>query len=444
MPIHFDYVMSAIGMTGLTRYINKPEIDVISEYVKTLTQAFVTDMLQAKHTKSTFSVLYNAFTEKDFTRGLEKYNNLHSDAVYADSGGLQMVTAGKTITDDIKDKIYDNQCYSNYAMCFDVIPLVSMSVLRTRNERSNTGNKVFFAANLKDSAIATGKNIQRQCRVFAEKNAKTKVIVIVQGNTAEDMVLFFENIQDQLSEEDMKHIGGIALADTCMGNKELESIEMLWAGHKIQKIAHESMLQQVHFLGVGSLPRMSPVINLTKSGFLKFPKISYDSSSHTTCYNYGLMKLDGTCFPLGKVQNKKLTDQWEKIITLFSNPLEKLNISKDKIYERLFNEKGEWSYSKVYQRALSTENPDELGVASLIGLMYALYQVQNFILNIDDMYGTKREDNISIKKLLDVKDNDDMKLWMKMNAGSVDSGRINREEKATSKERIGLLAHIED
>jgi hypothetical protein len=442
--IHFDYVMSAIGMTGLTRYVNKPQIDVVSHYVRTLTKDFVNDILNPKHTKSTFSVLFNAFTEREFSKGLEKYGNLNSDGIYADSGGLQMVTAGKTITDEMKDQIYDTQCYSDYAMCFDVIPLVSVSLLRTRNERSNTGNKVFFAANLKDSAIATGKNIQRQCRVFAEKNAKTKVIVIVQGNTAQDMVLFFENIQNQLSEEDMKHIGGIALADTCMGNKELESIEMLWAGHMIQKIAHPAMLQQVHFLGVGSLPRMAPIINLTKSGFLKFPKISYDSSSHTTCYNYGLMKLNGTCLPLGKVKNKKLTDQWEKIIHLFEAPLTKLSINKDKIYERLFNEKDEWSYSKVYQRALATENADEIGVASIIGLMYALYQVDNFITNVDKMYGKNTSSDVSIRKLLDVKTDDDMKMWMKMNARSVDSGRINREENATSEKKIGLLAHIED
>jgi hypothetical protein len=94
------------------------------------------------NTNSDVSVLYNAYTEKQHLEYLKTYKNLGARYIYSDSGGLQIVTAGKEINDEIKQQIYETQAYADYAMCFDVISLGSVSKTRTRNERSNVKNKI--------------------------------------------------------------------------------------------------------------------------------------------------------------------------------------------------------------------------------------------------------------------------------------------------------------
>ena len=51
-----------------------------------------------KHTDPTIAMLFNAYTEKKFIDHIKDYERLHMDGIYADSGGLQMVTTGKTST----------------------------------------------------------------------------------------------------------------------------------------------------------------------------------------------------------------------------------------------------------------------------------------------------------------------------------------------------------
>ena len=114
-----------------------------------------------------------------------------------------------------------------------------------------------------------------------KKKVINKSNIIVQGNFADDMVRWYSIIQDMLTDEHFKNVGGIAVADTCMGNKELESIDMLTAAHRIAQFANPSATEQIHLLGVGSIPRMAPVLYLEHSGFLKdYKKVSY---AHLHC-----------------------------------------------------------------------------------------------------------------------------------------------------------------
>ena len=446
--LNLEYVISAIGMAGPlnSHLLNSSHFK--SDVVPAVTGAV--DLLKqsvkksCKHTDPTIAMLFNAYTEKKFIDHIKDYERLHMDGIYADSGGLQMVTTGKTVTSEIKDGIYDVQTFSDYAMCFDDIPLESVSLVRTRNERSNVGNKVFNQERFEETAKATGENIKRQIEYFQEKGASTKVIIIVQGNTADDMVRWYSIIQDMLTDEHFKNVGGIAVADTCMGNKELESIDMLTAAHRIAQFANPSATEQIHLLGVGSIPRMAPVLYLEHSGFLKdYKKVSYDSSSHTVCLHYGLMKLNGTCKSLGGTRNDKLEGVLHDVYSTFEplfNDVGTFDWYMDNVF--FIKEDGTWNYAPIPEQAALSNDPKKIRGAALSNFTYSLYQVKNFVECLDvvaggDFIGARGEMNIkAIKFLKQVKSEDDMNYWMNMFKGYVSSARIARKENSFGLEKF--------
>jgi len=441
--VGLEYVVSAIGMAGVLNnkfikspYFNThivPAVNATVDTVKRDVKAF------AQHTDPTVTMLFNAYTEGKFIEHITDYNRFHMDAVYADSGGLQMVTAGKTVTTEMKKKIYEVQTHSDYAMCFDVIPLESVSLTRSRNERSNVGNKIFDQSRHQESGRLTGLNIKAQIEHFKEKGAKTKVIIIVQGNIPEDMVLFYREIQNQLSNDDFDYVGGIAVADTCMGNKARETIDMMIGARMIAEFAHPNALNQLHLLGVGSIPRMAPVLYLRNSGFLDaYKKISYDSSSHTVCFNYGLMKLDGGCKPQGSTRNPKIEATLGDIYSTFEpvfKPVGTLDWFMDNIF--FCPETGSWSHSNIINRVIETDDPRHHLGAVLSNFTYSMYQVKNFINNLDKVAGG---DYIgmegagmsadAIKELKEVTDFNTMNSWLARAGDKVSSARIKRKEDA--------------
>jgi hypothetical protein len=443
--LKLEYVVSAIGMAGpvnsnllRSKHFHtevvpamRGAVDIVKRQVKA----------SAKNVDPSLAVLFNAYTEKKFVEHMQDYNKFNMESVYADSGGLQMVTTGKAVTPQIKDDIYEIQTFADYAMCFDDIPLESVSLVRTRNERSNVGNKVFNQGRLTETAKATGENIKRQIEYFQMKGASTKVIIIVQGNTADDMVHWYETIQEMLTDDHFANVGGIAVADTCMGNKELETIDMLTAAHRIAKVCHPSARKQIHLLGVGSIPRMAPVLYLEKSGFLAdYEKVSYDSSSHTVCFNYGLMKLNGTCKPLGEKRNHRLEETLYKIYEQFA-PLhhKDYNWFADNVF---FDKDGSWTYSGIAKRAAEKDTPDIMRGAALANFTYSMFQVKNFMECLDvvaggEFIGARGEMNIAaVQQLLQVKDLDDMRVWNNMFGKYVSSARIARKEDSFGLEKF--------
>ena len=80
------------------------------------------------------SGLFNAYTEEPFAvrveEGGQEFRKLFPDGMYADSGGLQVVTQGKTIDANQRKKIYAVQAkYADYAMSFDEIPAEMKTVV---------------------------------------------------------------------------------------------------------------------------------------------------------------------------------------------------------------------------------------------------------------------------------------------------------------------------
>lgn len=442
-----DYVISACGMMGVfTPDHTAPWFPVYKQATLSLMESLKARIQETcVNTKPLVSTLYNAYTEKNHVKEFERLDNLGSASVYADSGGLQIVTAGKTITEEIKQQIYKTQTYADYAMCFDVIPLTSVSLTRTRNERSNVGNKIFMNDNHQESAFATGDNIKAQATYFRNSGAKTKVVIIVQGNTTEDMVNFYRNIETRLSPEDYENIGGMAIADTCMGNGEQESIEMLRAAKKIADFCHPNVRKHLHVLGVGSISRMRPILYLLKSGYLhEFERVSYDSSSHTSTFQYGLLKLDGTCKSIGSYKTPAVDEHFRNVYNRFSDTFATL-ISQDEWMNNLFGDgTGDWKYSTIKNRALQMDDPNAISATLLCNAAHTYYQIHNFVTNLDkvmshelNVFETNPDGKeIGMNELLGVTDEDQMDEWVSRHKTKLVSKRINRDEDIVSVEEF--------
>jgi hypothetical protein len=441
-----DYVISAVGMMGV--FTPDHEAFWYSEYKKatlSLMGSLNKRIAETCHnTVPLVSTLYNAYTEKNHIDEFKRLDNLGSAAVYADSGGLQMVTAGKTITTDIKNQIYKTQTYADYAMCFDVIPLSSVSLTRTRNERSNVGNKIFHSEQHQQAAFATGDNIKSQASFFRTVGAKTKVIIIVQGNNVQDMVEYFKNITTRLDDADYENIGGLAIADTCMGNGELESIKMLIAAKEISKICHPNIKKHLHVLGVGSIYRMRPILYLLKSGYLSaFERVSYDSSSHTSTFQYGLLKLDGTCKSIGSYKTPAVDKHFRNVYNLFNDTFSQY-VTEDKFITNIFGDGlSDWKYSTIKNRVIETGDPEVIIPALLCNAAHTYFQIHNFITNLDqvmlDEFGSQRAKGnwkkvMRINQLLAVNTDDQMSKWMEDNSTGIKTKSIKRDTERNSLE----------
>lgn len=442
-----DYVISACGMMGVfTPDHEAPWFPVYKKATLSLMESLKSRIGETCHnTTPLVSTLYNAYTEKNHVKEFERLDNLGSASVYADSGGLQIVTAGKSITDDIKREIYKTQTYADYAMCFDVIPLTSVSLTRTRNERSNVGNKIFMNEDHQASAFATGDNIKAQATYFRESGAKTKVVIIVQGNTTQDMVDFYKNIESRLSPEDYANIGGMAIADTCMGNGEAESIEMLRAAKQIADFCHPNVRKHLHVLGVGSISRMRPILYLLKSGYLhEFERVSYDSSSHTSTFQYGLLKLNGTCKSIGSHKTPAVDKHFRNVYNLFYDTFADL-ITIDDWMNNLFGDgTGDWKYSTIKNRALLLNDPKAISATLLCNAAHTYYQIHNFVTNLDKVMSDEYKvfkTNPSVKEkamngLLGVTNEKQMDAWVAQHNSKLVSKRIIRDEDNVSLEEF--------
>lgn len=233
-----------------------------------------------------FSVLFNAYTEKTYGAIIqENYRkNLHN--VHADSGGLQIITQGKTVTPAIQDDIYKVQAqYSDIGMCFDEIPLKTTG---SKSKRGDTSNRFFDRDNLKEYAKKTGINVKRQIEVYLEGKSSCMPFLIVHGNDVETALTWTDTLLEQIPYDQHKYIGGIAMGGGSFGNGEKEALlRAVIAGH-ILSTRDDIVHKQIHFLGLGSLKNAFSFISMMKSGMYKPDwHISYDSTTHSSGHHFG-------------------------------------------------------------------------------------------------------------------------------------------------------------
>lgn len=446
--IPFEYIMSGTSMMGLhpEKYVRDMNlVDKLKDYVASTSGIFNHNIdKRCKHTKPMLSALYNAYQEAEFIDIWKELGNIGAEQTYADSGGLQMVTRGVDITDDIKKTIYQNQTYADYAFCFDVIAVETLQVSsHGRAERLNISNRVFNVDKHPGAGTATGINIKTQIDYFRSVGAKTKVLIIVQGNTPEDMVVFYNKIAEQLSEEDYEYIGGLAVAYPCMGTGELESIDMLRAAHKISNICHPNVLKQFHMLGVGAVNRLRPLVYLIRSGYLgKFEKVSYDSSSHCMMANHGEGQLNGKRADLGKVKTDKAVAFFDSVYDEFSAVI--APTTKAEFEWLMFcQETGSWKRTPRRDKAKASGSDHLVMLTQVSEYMHCLMAVGDFIVAVDNVFNEQAGNPIpgfSMKKstfmhyLLETKTDKEMDLWMKHCSSCLKSNRIRRKQEMATLE----------
>lgn len=278
-----EYVASG---TSHTRVLNN---SVFENYeIVDMINRYFSDMNDKNNHK--FSLLYNAYTEKNFGEKFLEHYRKSLYAIHADSGGLQIVTRGFKITDELKDEIYKTQAKSSdVAMCFDDIPI---GIIGEKSERMDVANRYFDKDRLEEFARRTGKNIRRQIEIFLDEKSKAKPYLIAQGNCYDTYMKWVEYILDEIPKSHRKYIGGLAMGAAALGTGSLEDIERAAYATKLPLEMEEPHL---HILGVGSIQRLLPYLMFAKNGY--YPDnihISYDSTTHTCGLSMGTYFLNKT------------------------------------------------------------------------------------------------------------------------------------------------------
>jgi len=273
-----EYVVSGTSYMRLTnpKIINDPEnVYTVNKLMK--------DIVQDKNSHD-FSMLYNACTESGFGEKFQVYKD-SCKYIHADSGGLQVVTQGKQLTDELKDKVYENQAkWADIGMCFDEIPV---TLVGDRSDRNDVKGRFFNRDGFEECASITGRNIKRQFEIFDQHNSKCRPFVILQGNDFPTYMKWAEKILEEVPQEKHTKLGGIAKAAAALGTGNLEDVQRAFTASQAP-IRDENGKLHVHVLGVGSVRRMLPYLIFLQNETYKDVVVSYDSTTHSRAVETGL------------------------------------------------------------------------------------------------------------------------------------------------------------
>jgi hypothetical protein len=371
-------------------------------------------------------ILFNAYTEKETGAWLRKHDTFGFEKLYADSGGLQIVTAGKKVDDALKSEIYSIQSNADFAMCFDEIPASTVGVADSKSNRSQTGNKLYHPTRKKETAIKTANNIREQIEILDKLGTNTKVHYIIQGNTHQDMYEWFDDGSKILTDSHFGKVGGVALADTCMGNGPMESIDMLVAYHRIHKeFGYEKVKNHVHLLGLGSVRRLLLAIYLMNSEFLpKDLTISFDSTTFSMSYFMGrFIDSNGN-----KIQGdpREIRRMFHMVYQYFGDIYRKYvpDLDEDHFIDHVSSE---------IRSVADTLNNARSDIRALVRANITLtncWQILGFIEQVKKIIEISKHDNTPLGMLKYVKDFDDYLHWHREFSHFVPSKRINRESGA--------------
>lgn len=369
-----------------------------------------------------FSLLFNAFTEKDFGKKFVDFYKKSIYTIHADSGGLQIVTQGKTITSELKDQVYKIQSlHSDIGMCFDEIPI---NIVGQSSDRNNTSGRIFDRENFERYARLTGQNIKRQIEIFLEEKSFSKPMIIAQGNCYETYMSWVDFIMKEIPSSYYKNIGGIAMAAAALGTGTLEDIERAAYATKLPFQMDEPY---IHILGVGSIRRLLPYIALAKSGY--YPKnmhLSYDSSTHTSGLSMGSYHFNGKITSITRTFNKDYYTLYEDINSKYDLCSKGIDVHK---FYNIINSNNEYFYN------VNKENVDKERMISyynaLIG--YVCSSISNFTHTIDSCLKSKdslitvahkNKLTCEINSLLNMRTIDDFKYWYNTYGSYTKSNRI--------------------
>ena len=367
-------------------------------------------------------LLFNAYTEEKFGEHIRENESFGFSKLYADSGGLQIVTQGKQVSDELKKSIYATQSVADFAMCFDEIPTRSIKpTTGGGGSRSQVSDKMYFPTQSKECAIKTAHNINEQCRIISGLTDKSKVLYIIQGNTDQDMFEWFSHGVEVLDNFDT--IGGLALADTCIGNGVLESVDMFIGYKRIYDAFGDSVAKKhIHLLGVGSVNRLMPTLWVKDSMLHSDITVSFDSTSASMTYMMGKF-----VWPTGVTCKKQQWGQYMSSVIEYFWPVLTKNfgdIDKAKFHDHIM---------KNIMSTADTANKCEYGVhvGQAFVAITILYQILGFVSQLNQAMAQMQHSNGALSMLQNIKTHDDILHWKRQYSKYVSTARIQREPGVT-------------
>lgn len=322
-----------------------------------------------------FSILYNAYTEKNFTEPIAKVYRPAIKNVYTDSGGLQLVSLGDDISEEAKRKVYATQAIgSDYAMIFDEIP-VTRNPSMTNTSLGSRNSRIFEEKLLIPNAKKTAQNIKNQLDFFEECGADTNVIMIVHGNTITSMMQWFETIIEELDEHYTSRIGSVAISSAAIGSGALEEVQKTLL---FKFVSQQYGFDHLHLLGVGSyrnlIPCASVLSSLIREGKVR---VSYDSTSQSMSEVNGVyVKKDGRYLPhkIGRAYNKIYHDVFQEMVEFYPATLD--SFADDRAFHEAFILKGmdaEKKYGTLYERTLATVLFNSYSINNMINVIEKVF-----------------------------------------------------------------------
>ena len=307
--MNYDMVISGMTMgapTGLWDSYN------ISDYQHNIKRKI--QQTSNIYNNQTLSLLFNSFTEQKHGE-IVSSTDLGFNNLYADSGGIQMITSKKGITEELKDRVYRHQAkYSTYAFVFDEIPIyIDKKVNNGMNVLNNTSGKYYVKEMIVPSAKQTSLNIKRQVQLIDEVESETKIFIISQGDIIDNINLYIDTIMEELTDYEMSKVHGLALSTACVGTDLTSRFDVLYAYNHIN--VPDRIKKNIHLLGVGNVTSLFPVA-YNDSYFKNIINISYDSTRQTNSYLF-----------------KKYTDS-NHITYKLNNNRKDVHICMREIYER--------------------------------------------------------------------------------------------------------------
>lgn len=279
--LELEYVASAPGRLAL---FNK-DIQNSSEFKELLGDYFSIVHDTRPKEDYEYALLYNAYTEQQIPKELNEMKWLDAKTKYADSGGLQAITLGVQITDEFKKTIYKNQCLNaDIGMCFDEIPLHIDA--EGGSKIGSQSDRFLFDNMIEPKGAETGQHINKhilEFRKYPESNAK--VMAIGQGQDYDSYSRYLKSVVANIDKENYDFIQGVSLSGACRGNNLYTNVDIFNTIRNLD--VPDQFKNHIHFLGAGTFAKLIPGIILNQSGFLKDFKLSFDSTTHMSSYDFG-------------------------------------------------------------------------------------------------------------------------------------------------------------
>jgi hypothetical protein len=262
---------------------------------------FVKDVLLDLSTRSDnceFGLLWNAWTEKGDAEMLMELTHPDNPVIiHADSGGLQEITLGLTLTPEDKQAIYTRQGkFSTRAMSFDKMPIVTDD--GAKNTAVDMSTRYFVRDMLFEVGLESGQNVLNQCKLISElpvEERKSKVLVIIQGSNFEDYLEYarglfsaFDDLDEATKELYYEQIGGLSMGMSGVSNY-FDLIDLILRSPVEFTMVPEHLRNEIHFLGIGGFTRVAPIFAIQDDFFGKDRDVHYtfDSTSRTSAATYG-------------------------------------------------------------------------------------------------------------------------------------------------------------